>query len=74
MSSLLLLLPTSHYGFGGATPAGFDLGPGSTLHFESSLDGKPPFGTYKDGYLRNKQPTKLALPGNPVKYLDNPPK
>ena len=73
MSSLLTLLPTSKYGFGGATPQGFDLGPGSTLHDESSLDGNPAFSTYKDAYLRTKTPTKLALPGTPIKYLDNPP-
>ena len=74
MSSLLLLLPTSRYGFGGSTPQGFDLGPGSTLHYASSANGVPGFGTYKDAYLRTKTPSTLDLPSAPKKYLDNPPK
>lgn len=74
MSSLLLLLPTSKYGYAGKKPASFDLGPGSTLDFQSSLNGNPSFGSYADAYLRTKQPTKLSLGGKtPARYLDNPP-
>lgn len=74
MSSLLLLLPTSRFGFHGKTPAPFDLGPGSTLDFQSSLNGTPAFTSYADTYLRTKQPTNLSLGGKtPPKYLDNPP-
>ena len=74
MSSLLELLPTSRFGFGGKTPATFELGPNSTLHDMSSLNNTPSFGTYKDAYLRTKKPTNLGRPGPIPKYLDNPPK
>lgn len=74
MSSLLLLLPTSKYGYGGKKPAAFDLGPNSTLDYQSSLNGTPAFTSYADAYLRTKQPTQLSLGGKtPAKYLDNPP-
>lgn len=75
MSSLLELLPTSIYGLGGKTPAPFDLGPSSTLDYQSSINGTPPFSSYQDAYLRGLQATKLSLGGvTPPKYLDNPPK
>lgn len=75
MSSLLQLLPTSRFGFHGQKPLPFDLGPGSTLDFQSSLNGTPSFSSYADSYLRTKSPTKLSLGGKtPPKYLDNPPK
>lgn len=74
MSSLLTLLPTSRYGFKGKTPPAFDLGPNSTLDFQSSINNNPNFSTYADAYLRTKTPTKLSLGGvTPAKYLDNPP-
>lgn len=74
MPSLFQLLPTSKFGFGGRKPANFDLGPGSTLDYTSSVDGNPLFTSYADPYLRTKTPTKLSrglkrLPH----YLDNPP-
>jgi hypothetical protein len=72
--SLLNLLPSSKYGLGGKQPEQFDLGPGSTLDNESSLNNNPPFTTYKDAYLRGKMPTKQAPPAAQLKkYLDNPP-
>jgi len=74
MSSLLNLLPFSRFGFGGKKPDQFDLGPGSTIDNQSSLNNNPPFATYKDVYLRGKMPTKQAPPGTQLKkYLDNPP-
>ena len=75
MPTILELLPLTNLGYHGGQPAPFDLGPASTLHYHSSLDNNPAFGTYKDPYLRGLQPTKLG-PGtlNPVKYLDHPPK
>ena len=74
MSSLLQLLPTSIYGLGGKTPAPFDLGPNSTLDYQSSINNAPPFTSYQDAYLRTLSPTKLSLGGiTPPKYLDNPP-
>ena len=62
--------------FNGARPDDFELGAGSTLHNTSSINGKPPFGSYKSAYLKTKVPTNpsFIFPTNPVKYLDNPPK
>ena len=75
MSSLLLLLPTSRYGFKGQRPPTFDLGATSTIDFQSSINNKPAFSSYADAYLRTKTPTKLSIGGvTPPKYLDNPPK
>lgn len=74
MSSLLQLLPTSKYGFQGKTPPEFDLGPTSTLDYQSSVNGNPAFSSYSDPYLRRQSPTQLAPSGQQlVKYLDNPP-
>lgn len=71
--SLIDLWPTTKLGYAGGRPNDFELGPTSTLHYESSLNGQPPFTSYSSAYLRTLQPTKLG-PGIPVKYLDNPPK
>jgi len=74
MSSLLLLLPTSKYGYKGLQPPTFDLGPSSTLDYQSSINNNPAFTSYQDAYLRTLTPTKLSLGGiTPPKYLDNPP-
>ena len=75
MSSLLLLLPTSRFGWRGNKPPTFDLGPGSTIDDTSSINNMPPFNTYSDPYLRTLTPSNLSLRGvTPPKYLDNPPK
>jgi len=72
--SLIDLLPTSKYGFGGKTPPKFDLGPASTLDYQSSINGNPAFSSYQDAYLRTKMPTKMTPPSTQLKkYLDNPP-
>jgi hypothetical protein len=56
-------------------PNNFELGAGSTLHFTSSTNGKPPFSSYASAYLRRQRPVneKLTFPENPSKYLDNLP-
>ena len=52
MTSLLLKLPESPLGLRGQKGPQFDLGNGSTVHFVSSIDGQPPFSSYKEP-LRN---------------------
>ena len=77
MSSILIdQIPNSKFGFKGKKPLAFDLGPGSTLDYQSSLNNNPQFATYADAYLRTKKPTNLSLlaGGTPPKYLDNPPR
>lgn len=75
MSSLLLLLPTSKFGYGGAQPLSFTLGSNSTLDFQSSINNKPAFTSYQDPYLKTLTPTKLSLGGiTPVQYFQNLPK
>jgi hypothetical protein len=75
MSSLLLLLPTTKYGYGGARPPQFDLGRNSTIDNTSSLDNVPPFSSYADPYLRRQVPTQLSRGNKRLPhYLDNPPK
>lgn len=63
----------SRLGYKGGRPDDFTLGPDSTLNYTSSVDGKPPFSTYKSEFLRRQKPTRLAPKGTPAKYLDNPP-
>lgn len=73
--SLIDLLPTSRFGFHGGQPPLFDLGPTSTLHDTTSIDGNPSFGSYKDAYIRKQKATKLSRgTGRIPHYLDNPPK
>jgi len=72
--SLIDLWPTTKLGYAGGQPQPFELGPNSTLHYHSSLDGQPPFSSYSDAYLRGLQPTKLGPMGEPYKYLDHLPK
>jgi hypothetical protein len=75
MSTSLRDLKSKMGYFNGGRPDNFELGAGSTLHFTSSTNGKPPFASYKDAYLRRQRPVNPAylFPENPVKYLDNPP-
>lgn len=55
-------------------PDNFDFDSESTLHNTSSIDGKPPFSSYKSSFLKKQKPTVLD-PKKPFKkYLDNPPR
>lgn len=57
----------------GLRPGNFELGIDSTVHNTSSVDGKPPFSSYKSAFLRKQRPTNLNLKGPISKYLDNLP-
>ena len=75
MPSILELFPNTNLGYKGGSPDNFDMGPNSTLHYHSSLDGNPPFSVYDSIYLKGKVHTNLSTGTlNPVKYLDNTPK
>jgi hypothetical protein len=75
MTSLLLKLPESPLGLRGQKGPQFDLGNGSTVHFVSSIDGQPPFSSYKSPILKKQIPSRLDIgSGRHPKYLDNPPR
>ncbi len=78
MAGLRDKIKDTRIGLKGKTPDSFSLGPNSTLHNTTSVDGNPAFGTYKDPRLHRLAKTKLAPKtpprGTPTKYLDNPPR
>lgn len=62
----------TNLGYKGGRPIDFELGPNSTLHNTTSVDGKPPFSSYASPVIKSKTPTKIGFKQGP-KYLDNLP-